>query len=72
MSVDGKLTTPFSATTVDIPKSNFDYSIEIVDKSRTTYSKNRVNVENEINRWTSGKSLSVKPKESEDFPEPVI
>lgn len=72
MSVDGKLTTPFSAVTLSIPKSSFDYSIEIVDKSRITYAKNRVAVENEINRWTSGKTTSIENAPKEEFPEPII
>lgn len=73
MSVDGKLTTPFSANTISVPKPTFDYSIEIVDKSRVTYSKNRVAVENEIQRWTSGKiATRVSGGSSEEFPEPII
>lgn len=73
MSVDGKLTTPFSANTISVPKPTFDYSIEIVDKSRVTYSKNRVAVENEIQRWTSGKvAARASGSSSEEFPEPII
>jgi len=72
MSVDGKLTTPFSATTLNVPKPTFDYSVEIIDKSRTAYSRNRVQVENEINNWASGKTTSVKAVSNEEFPEPII
>lgn len=73
MSVDGKLTTPFSAVTLNVPKSTFDYSIEIVDKSRVTYGKNRVAVENEINRWTSGVETRANSSSAkEEFPEPII
>jgi len=73
MSVDGKLTTPFSANTISIPKPESDYSIEIVDKSRVTYGKNRIQVENEIERWTSGKEVkSSSVSNSEEFPEPII
>jgi hypothetical protein len=72
MSVDGKLTTPFSAVTLSVPKPTFDYSIEIIDKSRTTYARNKVQVENEINRWTSGKITKVESTANEGFPEPII
>lgn len=72
MSVDGKLTTPFSAVTLNVPKPTFDYSIEIVDTSRTTYGQNRVSVENEINRWTSGAVEKVDETGKDEFPEPII
>ena len=71
MSVDGKLTTPFSANTLSVPKSPFNYSIEIVDKSRTTYARNRVQVENAIERWTKGVSVG-KSISKDDFPEPIV
>ena len=72
MSVDGKLTTPFSAVTLNVPKPTFDYSIEIVDTSRITYGQNRVSVENEINRWTSGAVEKVDEAGKDEFPEPII
>lgn len=74
MSVDGKLTTPFSATTLTVPKPSFDYSVEIVDHSRMTYAKNRVTVENEINRWTtgSGEAIAKETSAEEAFPEPIL
>lgn len=73
MSVDGKLTTPFSARTVNVPKHDFDYSKEIIDKSRMTYAKNRVAVENEIAKWTSSTESVAQASGGEDFfPEPII
>lgn len=72
MSVDGKLTTPFSANTISVPKSPFDYSIEIMDKSRTTYAKNRVQVENAIERWTKSVKVNKSLSATDEFPEPVI
>ncbi|MCL4415468.1 MAG: type IV secretion system DNA-binding domain-containing protein [Actinobacteria bacterium] len=73
MSIDGKLTSPFSARTIDIPKPSFDYSIEIVDHSRMKYGNNRVVVENEIERWSqSTESLEVSSGKNEEFPEPII
>lgn len=74
MSVDGKLTTPFSARTIDVPKPQFDYTREIIDHSRMTYGKNRVSVENEIMSWSSStESIAESGKDGEgSFPEPLI
>ncbi|MDO8498307.1 MAG: DUF87 domain-containing protein [bacterium] len=73
MSIDGKLAPPFSAQTIDVPKPTFDYSTEIVNASKMKYGKNRVQVENEIARW----SQSVNPIDNssgdkDNFPEPII
>ena len=71
MSVDGKITPPFSARTIDVPKSEFDYSNEVIDKTRLKYGKNRVSVENEIARW--GSTAQSEPMSNEEgFPEPII
>lgn len=72
MSVDGKLTTPFSARTIDVPKPNFDYSREIIDYSRMTYGKNRVAVENEITTWSNAIESMESSTDEEGFPEPII
>ncbi len=71
MSIDGKLTPPFSAKTIDLPKPQFDYSVEIANHSRMKYGRNRVEVEREIEKWTQGtESASVKDENS--FPEPLV
>jgi hypothetical protein len=72
MSVDGRVTKPFSAVTIDVPKPEFDYSIEIVDHSRISYGKNRVHVEQEINRWTTGEQPETTKPNEDEFPEPII
>lgn len=73
MSIDGKLTPPFSAKTLNVPKPTFDYSIEIVDHSRMKYGKNRISVENDISRWTSASSnVSVVEEAKDEFPEPIL
>lgn len=73
LSVDGKLTTPFSARTINVPKPKFDYSREIMDHSRMTYGRNRVAVENEISQWSSAvSSIGISSSEEEGFPEPII
>lgn len=71
MSVDGKLTTPFSARTIDVPRPQFNHIQEILSHSRLTYGKNRVSVENEIRRWSEA-SQSVSSDSSEEFPEPIL
>ncbi|MDO8582920.1 MAG: type IV secretion system DNA-binding domain-containing protein [bacterium] len=71
MSVDGKLTPPFSAKTINVPKSQTDYSNEILSYSRLTYGKSKVSVENEIRRWSES-SKAITSGKSGDFPEPII
>lgn len=71
MSIDGKLSPPFSGRTIDTPKPDIDYSHEIIDKSRVKYGRNRTSVENEVERWASGSSHETV-ESSESFPEPII
>ncbi len=73
MSVDGKLTIPFSARTIDTPQPTTDYSIEIINNSRLTYSKNKVAVENEIEQWSRSSEATNSSGDTDDsFPEPII
>lgn len=72
MSIDGKLAPPFSGRTINVPKPQFDYSVEILNNSRMTYGRNRVSVENEIIKWTQAKSQIVGEEKKEEFPEPII
>lgn len=71
MSVDGKLTRPFSARTINVPNPQSDFTKEILSYSRLTYGKNRVSVENEIRRWTES-ARSVVSDKSNEFPEPIV
>lgn len=71
MSVDGKLTQPFSARTITVPKPEFDFSTEIVGRTRVKYGRNRTVVENEIKKWSSVLE-SVEVSAEEGFPEPII
>lgn len=71
MSVDGRVTTPFSARTINVPKPTFNYSVEIVNNSRMTYGRNRVSVENEIAKWSQAATSPVSSEEG-SFPEPII
>ncbi len=70
MSIDGRLSPPFSAKTIDIPKAGTNYSEEIMRQSRTTFGSNRTAVENDIKNWSSS-AASIVNDES-DFPEPII
>lgn len=72
MSVDGKLTPPFSARTIDVPRPQYDYSVDIVNHSRLTYGKNRVAVENEVKRWSESIETAIEANEGDDFPEPIV
>jgi len=71
MSVDGKLTAPFSARTINVPKSEFDYSTEIKDRTRVKFSRNRVQVENEIAKWQNA-TEEIGSAGEDEFPEPII
>lgn len=71
MSVDGKLTRPFSARTINVPAPQTDFTNEILSYSRLTYGKNRVSVENEIKRWSEA-THSVSVDKSGEFPEPIV
>lgn len=72
MSVDGRITAPFSARTIDVPKPLADYSLEILDHSRIKYGRNRVEVENEIAQWTNSVNAAPNSGSDEGFPEPLI
>lgn len=72
MAVDGKVTKPFSARTINVIPSEIDYTPEIIDSSREKYGENRIAVEREIERWTSTETLSTVSSTKEEFPEPII
>ncbi len=73
MSIDGRITNPFSARTLDVPKPESDYSHEIIAHSRTTYGKNRTTVENEIIQWTTSTELiENNTNDDEGSPEPIL
>jgi len=71
MSVEGKLTQPFSARTINVPPPQFDYTKEILSHSRLTYGKARVSAENEIRQWSES-SQPVTNSQVETLPEPII
>lgn len=68
MSIDGKLTPPFSATTLAAPLPAVDYTQDIIDATRLAYGKNKTAVENEIAKWTNDASIL----DDDSFPEPII
>lgn len=70
LSVEGKITPPFSARTINVPKSSTDFSREILSHSRLTYGRNKTSVENEIRKWTE--STEDIAQENGDLPEPLI
>lgn len=72
MSIDGKLNPPFSGRTIDVPKPQFDYSADILDRTRAKYARNRVTVENEIAKWTNSSENVSSSESGSGFPEPII
>lgn len=72
MSIDGKVSPPFSARTLTIPAPSSDFSRDVINHSRMTYGKNRVAVENEIKQWSSATELVGMSDTEEGFPEPLI
>lgn len=71
MSIDGKITPPFSATTLTITPPNDNYATEIINASRMKYAQNRAAVENEIAKW-SDSTTAIDNKRDEEFPEPIV
>lgn len=69
--VNGKITPPFSARTIDMPKPGVDSTRDILNNSRMTYGKNRIEVEREIEKWTSA-TESVTTGGEDKFPEPIL
>jgi hypothetical protein len=71
MSIDGKLTPPFSAYTLEVSKPEINFSNDIINSSRMKYSRNRTTVENEIAKWSN--NVNEENKEDNDsFPEPLV
>lgn len=72
MSIDGKVNPPFSAKTLTVPKSEFNFTDKILSHSRLTYGKNRVAVENEIQQWSQSNEVFPHVAPDEKFPEPIV
>lgn len=54
MTIDGKLRDPFSGFTLDVPKPDQNVSAKIIEHSRKTYGRPRVEVEKMINMMDKG------------------
>ncbi len=74
MSIDGKVSRPFSAQTLTFPVPTADKSQEIIERSRQKWGMFKKDVEREIEKWETGKIEIEKEKQiSEDlFPEPIV
>jgi hypothetical protein len=72
MSIDGRVTLPFSARTLDIEHPEFNLRDEIINTSRMKYSQTRAAVENEIARWTNSSTDVGAQAQSSAFPEPIL
>ncbi len=76
MSIDGELRDAFSARTTNVPKYDYDYTNQIIDYSRSQYSRPRVEVENAMKKWDEGAedevSAAMSASLEEKFAEPLI
>lgn len=72
MSIDGRLTPPFSAKTLDMPKNTADYKDEILSHSKLTFGRNKIEVENEIKMWSESTDGKTPMNKSDEFPDPII
>lgn len=73
MSVRGRTTRPFSARTIDTPKSQFDFTPDIEGNTQEKYADNRVAVERRIEKWSNASESVIETgSEPDDFPEPLI
>jgi hypothetical protein len=69
--VNGKVTPPFSARTINMPAPGTDFTRDILSMSRMKYGRNRVEVEREIAKWTSV-TESATATGTDSFPEPLL
>ena len=72
MSVDGRLTPPFSAKTLDVPKNIYDFRDEILTHSKLAYGRNKIEVENEIKMWSESIDGKTPVSKSDQFPDPIV
>lgn len=73
LSVNGRVTKPFSGRTITTPETKFNHILDIVGHTQTKYGDNRIKVEREIEKWTTSKGASTQTSSSEEeFPEPLI
>ncbi len=87
LSIDGKTSEPFSATSITVPNSAVDLSAEIIEESRRNYALSRKEVETEMfgnesmgfiaNQSTSKSSQEyiapvVASSQSDEFEEPLV
>lgn len=66
MSIDGEKAIPFSATTLRFPDAENDLSDQIINASRQTYASGRKEVEDAIQRWSSGQDDRPDPERDSD------
>lgn len=75
MSIDGKTSQPFSATTITVDQQHTGMMEKIIENSRNKYAKSRKAVEEEIQMLEKGdfkKQPEGKKEEEDFFPEPIV
>ncbi|MDO8648363.1 MAG: type IV secretion system DNA-binding domain-containing protein [Candidatus Peregrinibacteria bacterium] len=76
MSVNGELREAFSGRTLDAPKTQEDFTPQIIEASRKKYSRPRAEVEDNLRKWDEASSAPPSENEvasvEEKFEEPLI
>lgn len=73
MSVDGEMRDAFSGRTLDVKKPERSYAKEIIEHSRSLYSRPKAEVEKDLASWDeSGDVKGPQSMTDEDFAEPLI
>jgi len=69
LSIDGEKARPFSATTLNIPPPQTDYTLNIIEQSRATYARPKEIVEREVRQLAIAKP-SGQPSQQTPFQAP--
>jgi len=75
MSVNGEIREAFSGRTLDVPKTEDDYSKKIIDQSRKKYCTPKSDVEKMLSKWDEAGDYSeenLAPELEKEFEEPLI
>ena len=74
LSIDGKTTKPFSASTLNVPPPDQDFSQEIIDQSRKKYGKSREEILKQFQsqKQTMQKISQLEETEDMEFEEPIV
>ncbi len=66
MSIDGQTSLPFSAKTLQVPEPHNDLTAQIIEISRSRYSRSKAEVEAEISKWAGFKAEDKQSADKDD------